>query len=159
MAHSDPECGGCPAAAAERGGVGGGGVAQLGAQPRQELVAGAVLALGGQHQGGPAFVDVPDALERLDAGAQAEQRPEPLLVGGVLQGLVAGEHGLELDAVHEGGEDEVDEAALVATTAPVVEPLGRVLVEGAVAAAKGAVVLREARRTVAATHSSLRGRR
>ena len=47
-------------------------------------------------------------------------------------------------AIHERGEDEVDETALVATAAPVVEPLRGVLMKGAVAAAKGAVILRQA---------------
>src|SRR5271169_1993325 len=53
----------------ERGGVGRGGGAQLGPQAGQERGAGAVLPLGRQHQGGSAFVDVPDTLERLDAGS------------------------------------------------------------------------------------------
>src|ERR1700734_1781082 len=49
----------------EGGGVDGGGPAQLGTQPRQEVVIGAVLALCRQHGRGPAFLHVADALERL----------------------------------------------------------------------------------------------
>ena len=44
---------------------------------------------------------------------------------------------------HERGQDQVDEAALVALAAPVVEPCGRVDVEGPVAAAERVVVLGE----------------
>src|SRR5271166_3487926 len=125
-------------------GVGGRIVAQLGAQSHQEIGAGAVSPPCCEDQGGSAFVGVPDTLERLGAVAQAEERTEPLLVGRILQWLIAGVDGFELHAVHERGEDEVDETALVAAAAPVVEPLRRVLVEGAVAAAKGAVILRQA---------------
>ena len=78
-------------------------------------------------------------------GAQPEQRPEPPFVGRILQRLVGGEHGFELDAVHERCEHEIDETTLVTAAAPVVQPLGRVLVKGAVAAAKGVVVPRQAR--------------
>src|ERR1700677_960663 len=128
----------------EGGGVGGRVVAQIGAQPHHEIGAGAVSPLCREDQGGSAFVGVPDTLERLGAVTDTEESTEPLLVGRILQGLIAGEDGFELHAVHERGEDEVDETALVAQPAPVVEPLRRVLVEGAVAAAKGAVILREA---------------
>src|ERR1700722_3537744 len=125
------------------GGVGGREVPEFGGQARREFGAGAVRSLRRQHEGGPALVGVPDTLERLDAHAQAQQGPEALLVAPVLQGLVAGEHGLEFHAVHERGEDEVDETTLVAAAAPVVEPPRGVLVEGAIATAKGAVVRRE----------------
>ena len=75
----------------------------------------------------------------LASAAQAEQRAEALLVRRVLQRLVAGEHGLQVGAVHERGEDEVDEATLVAAPHQWSRRCVGVLVEGAVAAAKGAV--------------------
>src|SRR3984957_13869035 len=124
----------------QRAGIGRCGVAQFGPQSGQELCSGAVLAPRGEDEGAPAFVDVPHAFERLGADAQAQQCPETLLVGRVLQRFVAGEDRFELAALHEGRQDEVDEAALVAATAPVVQPFCRVLVKGAVAAPKRAVV-------------------
>ena len=113
---------------------------QLGAQPTEDRRGGPVLPLRGQECSGAALVDVADALERLRSGAEPEQGPEAPLVGGVLEGLVPGEHAGQVGAVHEGREHEVDEAALVALAAPVVQAPRRVLVEGAVAAAKDPVV-------------------
>ena len=80
----------------EGSGVGGRVVAQLGAQSHQEIGVGAVSPLCGEDQGGSAFVGVPDTLERLGAVTQAEERTEPLLVGRILQRLIAGEDGFEL---------------------------------------------------------------
>ncbi len=72
-----------------------------------------------------------------------EQRAEAFLVGRLVEGFVAGEHGGQLGSVHVRGEDQIDEAALVTAPAPMVEPLGRVLIEGTVAAAEYPVVLGE----------------
>ena len=101
---------------------------------------GAVLSLCRQERGRPALLGVAHALERLRPGTQLEQGAEPLLVGRVLERLVAGEDGGQRGAVHEGSQDEVDEAALVAPAAPAVEASSRILVEGAVTAAERAVV-------------------
>ena len=93
--------------------------------------------------GGPALADVADALERLGVGAQPEEDAEPRLVLRVLQGFGTGEHRGEVVARHERGEHEVDEAALVAATTPLVEALRGVLCEGPVAAPEDVVVLVE----------------
>ena len=66
---------------------------------------------------------------------QPDQGTEAVFVAGFSSGLVAAEDGSEVRAVHVRGEHEVDEAALVAAPAPVIEPLGGVLGERAVAAA------------------------
>src|SRR6202050_4359547 len=117
----------------------GGGRLGFAAEPLQQRRAGAVGPLRGQAQGGPALVDVAHALEWPGIGGESDQGAEARLVGGVLQGFLAGEHGDEVGAAHERAEDEVDEAALVARATPVVQPLGRVLTEGTVAAAEGTV--------------------
>src|SRR6202035_780330 len=101
--------------------------------------------LRGEQRGGPALADLADALERLAVGQRAQQRAELRGQGlrrvGVGQRLLAAEDGAELLGGQERGQDQVDEAALVAPAAPVVEPLGLVQVEGPVAAAERAVVL------------------
>src|ERR1700761_8574318 len=124
----------------EAGGVGDGGVAPLGAQPRDEVAVGPVVAPGHQRQGTAAFIGVADTLERLGAVTQGEQGAEALLVGLFLQRLPPVEDGLEVDPGHEGCQHQVHEAALVAASTPLVEAVGRVLVEGAVAAAEDRVV-------------------
>src|ERR1700722_900754 len=51
----------------QRAGIGRYGVAQFGPQSGQELCSGAVLALRGEDESAPAFVDVPHTFERLGA--------------------------------------------------------------------------------------------
>src|SRR6185437_1355177 len=114
---------------------------------RELLQQGGALAVGsrgGQDYGGAALVDLADALERL--GARAEERGELRLELGLAERLTfLGEHVPELLRRHERSQDQVDEAALVALTAPVIEPLLRVEVEREVTAAEGTVVLRQPR--------------
>src|SRR6185437_701756 len=111
---------------------------------------GGVRAVGpgrGQHDRGPALVDLADALERLSAGA--EERLElrfQLRVGERLStAAVLREDRRELLPGHERGQDQVDEAALVALPAPVVKAARGVDVKGPVAAAERPVVLRQRR--------------
>src|SRR5580704_15514081 len=111
------------------------------AQPAQLPAVLPVRALGRQEHGGAALVDVAHALKGAGVVAETEQGTEARLVGRVLQRLGPPEDRLEVGARHVGRQDEVDEAALVARPAPVVEPPRRVLVEGAVAAAEDMVVL------------------
>ena len=92
--HSDPGCGGCPcgasSAAVSAPAAAGRDAAASSAHSRvEDDGARPVLPLRRQQRGGPALVDVADALEGLGVGAQPEQRAEALLVGGVLEGLVA----------------------------------------------------------------------
>src|SRR2546421_738263 len=99
----------------------------------------------GKQQRRPALVDVADALERPGSGRGAQQRAEPLgqravRVVRVGQRLPPAEHPAELIRAQERGQDQVDEAALVAPAAPVVEPLGLIYMEGTVAAAEHRVV-------------------
>ena len=107
--------------------------------------------LGGEHDRGAALVDLADALERL--GARAEQRLELRLQLRVVERLrpaaaaIGREDRPELFRRHERGQDQVDEAALVALAAPVVEAAPGVDVKGPVTAAERAVVLRQVRRT------------
>ena len=105
--------------------------------------AGPVRPPGGEHDRRPALVDLADALERL--GARAEQRLELRRQLRVVERLAAAavgrEHGPQLLGRHERGEDQVDEAALVAGAAPVVEPALPVDDEGLIAAAERRVVL------------------
>ncbi len=134
-----------PTSELSRGRGAGRGAGHLGAEPLEKRGACPVGALRRPGRGGPALLGVSHALERLGLGPEPEEGAEPLLVGGVLQWLRTGEHGDQVGAVHERGEDEVDKAALVAPAAPLVESSGRVLVEGAVAAAEVPVVAGEAR--------------
>src|SRR5262245_17002952 len=97
--------------------------------------------LGGQDHGGPALVDVADALPRLGRPGRVDQRLERGQQAEVVERLPAGEHLGQVVGAEERAEDEVDEAALVALAAPVVEPAGGVDVEAPIAALEGAVVL------------------
>ena len=146
--HSDPGCDGRPRGASSAAGrtpaPGATAPARSCSRRQDQGRRARSCRCAAQAHRGPALVHVAHALEGLGVGAQPEQGTEAVFVGGVLQRLVAGEDGREVRAVHVRGEHEVDEAALVAAPAPVVEPLGRVLVEGAVAAAEGAVVAGEA---------------
>ena len=92
---------------------------------------------GGQQDRGPALVDLADALERL--GARAEQRPgtsRPAPDRPAARPPSSREDRPQLLGRHERRQDQVDEAALVALPAPVVEPAGRVDVEGLITAAE-----------------------
>ena len=140
--HSDPGCGGCRGACA--------GPRR---QPLHRLRCRPVRQpRGGGPRCPPGPPDSRRAGRRLHIRRgrphirKAASPPSPTNAGNIASlagfsiGSAPAEHCIEVGPGHVGSEDEVDEAALVATTAPVVEALGRVLVEGAVAAAKGAVV-------------------
>src|SRR5580704_1318655 len=114
-------------------------------QALEQCVVAAVAPPGGQRGGGPALAHLAHALEGLGVGRQADQHGEAIEQVGPTERLATVEDRLQLDLGEERREDEVDEAALVALTAPAVEPPGRVDREGAVAAVKGAVVLAEPR--------------
>src|SRR5580700_5170363 len=66
------------------------------------------------------------ALEGLGVGRQTDQHGEAIEQVGPTERLATVEDRLQLDLGEERREDEVDEAALVALTAPAVEPPGRV---------------------------------
>ena len=131
--------------AAAPAGAAGAAPRDLVAELPEQTVAGPVRALRRQEHRGAALVHVADALERPLAPPEVQQCAEALLVGGVLEWLVAAEDGRKAGPLHERGEDEIDEAAFVAGAAPVVEPARRVLMEGAVAAPERAVVLGQLR--------------
>src|SRR3954468_17847687 len=113
----------------------------LGAQLRQDGIAGSVGAAGRPPQRDPALADVPHALERLGRRGVAEQPAEPREQVRPVQRLPATEDGPQLLGRHERGEDQVDECALVALAAPCRRAQGRVDVEGAIATAEHRVVL------------------
>src|SRR6202167_4851998 len=114
----------------------------LAGQFAQQAVTCPVGAARGEQHRGAALVDLADALERL--GARAEQRPELPGERRILKRLAGRrEDPVERRGRQERGEDQVDEAALVALPAPVIEPARRIAVEGLVAAAERAVVLLE----------------
>ena len=83
---------------------------------------------------------VADALEGTSA-AEAEQRLELRSHRRADQRLVTVEDLGELARGHVRGQRQVDEQALVALTAPAIEPSGRVLVERPVARAEQVVEL------------------
>ena len=76
-----------------------------------------------RQERGAAFVDVTHALEGLGIGRQSQHGREAFLQFRVVQGLMTAEDGAELAGAHEGGQDEIDEATLVARAAPLGEPL------------------------------------
>ena len=90
-----------------------------------------------------ALVHVADALEGPGVGCEPEQGHEGSFELGIVQGLLASEDVPEVGRFHEGGQDQIDEATLVAGAAPLVETLVRILVEGAIAAPEDAVELLE----------------
>ena len=89
-----------------------------------------------------------------DVPTRASKRSSQTEIG---QRLSTAEDGLELGGRQERGEDQVDEAALVAPPAPVVEPGGRVDREGPVAAAEDPVVALGERRTARPPRARCRG--
>ena len=150
--------------AAHRLGQGGGGHpsadhagAQLAAQRAEHRAVAAVGSVAGQHRGGAALA------RRRRRTRTASRRRRGRAGSGTPAAGRAGRAARRRRTPsrsaarrQERGEDQVDEAALVALAAPVVEALRRVEVEGPVAAAERAVVPLEARRT--ARRSTARSR-
>jgi hypothetical protein len=107
----------------------------LGSQFPQQAGAGPVIAPRGQQHRGPALADLADALERL--GARAEQGPELAGQPRIVERLTGyREDPPQRRGRQERREDQVDEAALVALPAPVVEPSGPFGIKSLVAAAE-----------------------
>ena len=149
LAHSGPGCGGCPSGARRVArsvtAAAAGAAASSSARSRWRTAAGrTVLPVrppAARRTGTPrCHRRTRTACRRPPSPSRARNRSS---LAGVLERLVAGEHDARSARVHEGRQDEVDEAALVAAAAPVVEAPRRILVEGAVAAAKDPVVLGE----------------
>ena len=113
---------------------------QLRGQQVQQGCVRAVRAGCRQDRRGPALTHLAHALERLGVGQGAEQGPEPVGQRRVGQRLGAGEDLPQVRRGQERGQDQIDETALVAPSAPVVQPPRGVDVEGAVAAAERGVV-------------------
>src|SRR5262245_805664 len=116
-----------------------------GRQPVAELLdeggedgrSGPVGTGGGERDGGPALVDLADALPRLERTRRVDERLEPREQRRVGQRLGPGEHRGQAGRLEERRQDQVDEHALVAPPAPVVEATGGVDVEAAVTALEG----------------------
>src|SRR5207302_1351015 len=101
-------------------------------------------SLSGEQDGGAAFGDLADALERL--GARAEQRAE--LWGELCLPERFTGHGEDLAqgvGWQERREDEVDEAAFIALAAPVVQSATAVTVKSLIATTERTVVFLQLR--------------